>query len=112
MSLIFFFQAEDCIRYRDVTGVQTCALPISLQPKKVRHQMISPKQLLCIHLLLKLICTQDLFLRSEERRVGKECSSMRSVEHMREVRVYVTSKAHGAWNSATSDLDCERSDIL
>src|SRR5699024_7098919 len=27
-SLIFFFQAEDGIRYRNVTGVQTCALPI------------------------------------------------------------------------------------
>src|SRR5699024_7331501 len=27
---IFFFQAEDGIRYRNVTGVQTCALPISL----------------------------------------------------------------------------------
>src|SRR5699024_11983441 len=25
---IFFFQAEDGIRYRNVTGVQTCALPI------------------------------------------------------------------------------------
>ena len=25
---IFFFQAEDGIRDRDVTGVQTCALPI------------------------------------------------------------------------------------
>src|SRR5207248_4255880 len=28
--LFFFFQAEDCIRYRTVTGVQTCALPIFL----------------------------------------------------------------------------------
>ena len=30
LKLIFsvFFQAEDGIRYRDVTGVQTCALPI------------------------------------------------------------------------------------
>src|SRR5207248_11613841 len=27
--LIFFFQAEDGIRDRTVTGVQTCALPIS-----------------------------------------------------------------------------------
>src|SRR5437773_10186220 len=27
--MFFFFQAEDGIRYRDVTGVQTCALPIS-----------------------------------------------------------------------------------
>src|SRR5471032_1067361 len=26
---VFFFQAEDGIRVRDVTGVQTCALPIS-----------------------------------------------------------------------------------
>src|SRR6266540_5206957 len=28
----FFFQAEDGIRDRDVTGVQTCALPISVGP--------------------------------------------------------------------------------
>src|SRR5205085_8560992 len=27
--LLFFFQAEDGIRYLTVTGVQTCALPIS-----------------------------------------------------------------------------------
>src|SRR5699024_11242012 len=27
----FFFQAEDGIRYRNVTGVQTCALPISFR---------------------------------------------------------------------------------
>ena len=29
MELCFFFQAEDGIRDYDVTGVQTCALPIS-----------------------------------------------------------------------------------
>src|SRR5207249_8237209 len=28
MSVFFFFQAEDGIRDRNVTGVQTCALPI------------------------------------------------------------------------------------
>src|SRR2546430_6491149 len=28
-TAFFFFQAEDCIRYLTVTGVQTCALPIS-----------------------------------------------------------------------------------
>src|SRR2546430_5498471 len=28
-SLFFFFQAEDGIRYLTVTGVQSCALPIS-----------------------------------------------------------------------------------
>src|SRR5437868_10002527 len=30
LTLLFFFQAEDGIRYRNVTGVQTCALPIFL----------------------------------------------------------------------------------
>src|SRR2546430_4713490 len=31
-SLFFFFQAEDGIRDLTVTGVQTCALPISIVP--------------------------------------------------------------------------------
>src|SRR5699024_12107197 len=31
--LLFFFQAEDGIRDRNGTGVQTCALPISLAPR-------------------------------------------------------------------------------
>src|SRR5207248_6725847 len=30
--VFFFFQAEDGIRDRTVTGVQTCALPISARP--------------------------------------------------------------------------------
>src|SRR5437762_4435108 len=30
VSLVFFFQAEDGIRDTSVTGVQTCALPISV----------------------------------------------------------------------------------
>src|SRR5215813_2694594 len=32
MGIFFFFQAEDGIRDADVTGVQTCALPISDVP--------------------------------------------------------------------------------
>src|SRR5699024_11787473 len=32
--MLFFFQAEDGIRYRNVTGVQTCALPISVLHQK------------------------------------------------------------------------------
>src|SRR5437773_12464342 len=39
-GLSFFFQAEDGIRDRDVTGVQTCALPISLR------QAVTPDPLL------------------------------------------------------------------
>src|SRR5699024_11386340 len=38
MRLSFFFQAEDGIRDRNVTGVQTCALPIS------SHGMVLPTQ--------------------------------------------------------------------
>src|SRR5437773_4628003 len=33
----FFFQAEDGIRDRDVTGVQTCALPISQIQSQQQH---------------------------------------------------------------------------
>src|SRR3989442_13180832 len=33
MDLFFFFQAEDGIRDADVTGVQTCALPISARDR-------------------------------------------------------------------------------
>src|SRR5438034_6987360 len=33
----FFFQAEDGIRDHCVTGVQTCALPISDRPGRVHH---------------------------------------------------------------------------
>src|SRR5437870_10323418 len=33
MLVIFFFQAEDGIRDGHVTGVQTCALPISVRKK-------------------------------------------------------------------------------
>src|SRR5256885_2543321 len=36
--VIFFFQAEDGIRDYKVTGVQTCALPISERAHDVRHQ--------------------------------------------------------------------------
>src|SRR2546430_7229784 len=39
VSVGFFFQAEDGIRYLTVTGVQTCALPISVcQPCNARRQ--------------------------------------------------------------------------
>src|SRR2546425_1499495 len=36
LVFVFFFQAEDGIRDKLVTGVQTCALPISAQRREVR----------------------------------------------------------------------------
>src|SRR5436305_4464269 len=38
LCFFFFFQAEDGIRDADVTGVQTCALPISGDAQGVRCQ--------------------------------------------------------------------------
>src|SRR5699024_11342595 len=44
---IFFFQAEDGIRYRNVTGVQTCALPIlpteGKLPKNLSLKSLTPE---------------------------------------------------------------------
>src|SRR5699024_11825007 len=40
-----FFQAEDGIRDRNVTGVQTCALPISLLLMNVTDPLIPPLSL-------------------------------------------------------------------
>src|SRR5947208_7560673 len=74
----FFFQAEDGIRDDLVTGVQTCALPISSRRYfmvSVRGASSSSTPLLQGH--------QRNFsdLRSEERRVGKECRSRWSPDH-------------------------------
>src|SRR5699024_12060604 len=44
IMLLFFFQAEDGIRDRNVTGVQTCALPILPLTSVTRNYI---KELLC-----------------------------------------------------------------
>src|SRR5437763_16178662 len=67
--VLFFFQAEDGIRGTSVTGVQTCALPISSgAPPTSRcppcRRSPSPPT-----------CRRRQCCRSEERRVGKECTS-------------------------------------
>src|SRR3989441_10630493 len=40
MIFFFFFQAEDGIRDKLVTGVQTCALPISLMSHVLRQTLL------------------------------------------------------------------------
>src|SRR5699024_12062525 len=69
----FFFQAEDGIRDRNVTGVQTCALPIwGLQSARFVFVDESTDEV-----LIRSFLRHDGLLkqprRSEERRVGKEC---------------------------------------
>src|SRR5438874_9375532 len=81
LSILFFFQAEDGIRDLYVTGVQTCALPI-YRLRAIRACSVWPGRLLPI-LIAASIPTRSVVLsapisafnRSEERRVGKECSS-------------------------------------
>src|SRR6478672_12670044 len=68
-SLFFFFQAEDCIRALIVTGVQTCALPISA-PARSRSAAIRSPICRCARAACRATTP-----RSEERRVGKECRS-------------------------------------
>src|SRR5207253_7644966 len=87
-GLCFFFQAEDGIRDGHVTGVQTCALPISMRPAgcygggfRRRASPSWPHRLLdqrCLgspngHTALLADSVGDLGTsvgRSEERRVG------------------------------------------
>src|SRR5690606_39909641 len=81
--VFFFFQAEDGIRDFHVTGVQTCALPISsaaadhLGGGRHRHRLADHAVR-----LPRAGALDSPFLRrdagrarrrSEERRVGKEC---------------------------------------
>src|SRR5436190_7343464 len=74
---VFFFQAEDGIRVHCVTGVQTCALPISLpRPRPPPRWPRAGKRSSATSRT-----TGTSGSRSEERRVGKECRSRRASEH-------------------------------
>src|SRR5690606_41008003 len=71
---VFFFQAEDGIRDFHVTGVQTCALPISIETAATASFLApwlvgSPKN------TITQSPTNLSMVRSEERRVGKEWRS-------------------------------------
>src|SRR3989441_4287036 len=87
VCFFFFFQAEDGIRDKLVTGVQTCALPISMLPKnssvsrwKAFRRLSSKsgkrfttgslvlRERTLNHCPVKLLISDS---RSEERRVGK-----------------------------------------
>src|SRR5207245_3719664 len=98
LSFVFFFQAEDGIRDATVTGVQTCALPISHPEVQVlvgRPGVRTPR---CggLHLVIGGKRSRTGLLsddaagrislridgrRSEERRVGKECRSRGATYH-------------------------------
>src|SRR5699024_12079683 len=80
--VFFFFQAEDGIRDRNVTGVQTCALPILACYEKYFEPLVMEEQIWTRLTFQKCAILEKFHLinpeltsifRSEERRVGKEC---------------------------------------
>src|SRR5688572_33470549 len=74
--LFFFFQAEDGIRDLTVTGVQTCALPISVKPGSASIFTNASRNVLrCSTGVPGGAAKGRSNSRSEERRVGKECRS-------------------------------------
>src|SRR5207302_4699855 len=73
----FFFQAEDGIRDFHVTGVQTCALPISAS-----IPMAAPgRRTWSRWRAFPATRSGNGASRSEERRVGKECRYRWSPDH-------------------------------
>src|SRR2546425_6787324 len=85
---VFFFQAEDGIRDKLVTGVQTCALPIYLLASGTVSGPAAENRGCLLELTRGRAEPLTLpggetrrFLRSEERRVGKECRSRWSPYH-------------------------------
>src|SRR2546428_9982482 len=101
MCRLFFFQAEDGIRDLIVTGVQTCALPISYTGQaEIQRDIANFKAALgaagMVEGFLPVAAPAsvipdrrneyykgdaDCLHRSEERRVGKECRSRGAPYH-------------------------------
>src|SRR5690606_39427781 len=93
LLLFFFFQAEDGIRDFHVTGVQTCALPIlhsvgTAEPVTAPNWSGAPIVAFVPELVVVAPKTSAWIsayvsdcIRSEERRVGKECRGRGSTEH-------------------------------
>src|SRR5205085_7622641 len=88
--LFFFFQAEDGIRDLTVTGVQTCALPIYPVAKGfATHDLtiwldqarLNRDRLFNSYWIHQNVSKDLNGIRSEERRVGKECRSRWWAEH-------------------------------
>src|SRR5690625_7008712 len=88
--ICFFFQAEDGIRDGHVTGVQTCALPILEQDMAIGDSINDLKMIqqagvgvamgnaqtpikVAADWETKTYDEHGVAVRSEERRVGKEC---------------------------------------
>src|SRR5256885_6758205 len=74
-GVFFFFQAEDGIRDYKVTGVQTCALPISPNPRggEIEHDGLGePTGMLKENAAMSLVRVRIPDPTAEQRRKGIE----------------------------------------
>src|SRR5438093_12138623 len=96
-GLSLFFEAADGIRNWSVTGVQTCALRIfgvshdtgdvGYADGAVTGMAEHPEAVIAAARSARMPSRNNgLILRSEERRVGKECRSRWSREHLKKNR--------------------------
>src|SRR2546422_7081333 len=85
----FFFQAEDGIRDVAVTGVQTCALPISLGVRNVQFHEMDAERLTFADLTFdRVVCRFGLMLMPAAERALAEMHRVlvRSEEHTSELQ--------------------------
>src|SRR5438128_12582056 len=102
LFFFFFFQAEDGIRDATVTGVQTCALPISSSTaptcapdtctRCAGRGCRTRRRCAACRPAPGAACRER---RSEERRVGKECGSRGGAEHEKKKKQHKTSVGVG-----------------
>src|SRR5438552_17297168 len=93
--MFFFFQAEDGIRDDLVTGVQTCALPISNGSTAMGIWLAPPPMIS----MVSCAWAGPARSRSEERRVGKECRSRWWPDHQKKTPGTTASATPGDWFS-------------
>src|SRR5699024_1301566 len=111
--MIFFFQAEDGIRDRNVTGVQTCALPIY---DELRTSIMKINRAFPLEKLMKAI---DYYLEKTNRRITFEYILIKDVndqkEHALELAQLLKNKRHLSYvnlipyNPVSEHIQYERS---
>src|SRR6266498_551042 len=100
MRCFFFFQAEDGIRDADVTGVQTCALPISAE---LTARAKADAQRLLTEIRRSVNAEWDRLKREDRTRESLEQSRKRLVEAARGVEGAVEAFDQGGRAAAAGD---------
>src|SRR5699024_8141315 len=98
--IICFFQADDGIRSRNVTGVQTCALPISSTPLNDKYETEAIKHIFGKH-------AYDLAISSTKAQTGHLLGAAGGVEAVLSVKSLDENIMPATMNYETKDPDCD-----